>query len=77
MRRTIMLAEQESAGNVDIAAVDQAAVQADEEIPMPLVDARQHVPRQARDAVMQHMQVVVEKEQAEERLFSTIAVRSS
>ena len=36
---------------------------------MPLIDAGQHVPRQCRGAVMQDMQVVVEKEQTEERAF--------
>jgi len=76
MADDIMLAQQEAPRDVEIAVIDHAAVLADEAVAIGPIPARDLVPGHGRALMMDGVQVVVEKEQAEDRAFSTMAVRS-
>ena len=67
MLRIIMRGQQEAAGYVPVTIVDKPAIDRDQRIPVSAIEAGYAIPRERRSLVMQHMQVVVEKQQAEER----------
>ena len=62
MARIIVRTEEETSRDVEIAVVDQSAIDGDERVPVSTVEQRYPVPGNSRPLVMQHMEIVVEKQ---------------
>src|SRR3954471_15253007 len=62
-----MRADQEAPRDVEIAIIDEAAILGHEAVPMRSVPAGYPVPREAWPLVMDGVQVVVEKQEPEDR----------
>ena len=66
MRRIVVRLQEKPARDVPIAVIDKPAIRADQRIAVFAIDRREAIPGDARPAMMENVQVVEEKQQAEE-----------
>ena len=66
MRRIVVRLQEKPARNIPIAIIDKPAIRPDKRFAVFAIDRRKAIPGDARPAVMENVQIVVEKQQAEE-----------
>lgn len=67
MTQVVMRPEEVAARHVEIAVIDEPAIDQHKRLLVPLVKRRDPVPGNTRPLVVEDMQVVVEKQQTKER----------